>query len=202
MTIRNGERLRSLVKKSFKKSHVWWVTSRKHSNQLWSRELPRSCKAVKAWQVRDKTDYPEQKWLDHGDVFDYFLDEWLAERLKQSPCLPSRVGATGAIYPSMEDVEDRWRYIRSARVPTRPKPPLPLLPPHLIVQLPHQAVNVTHTRHSSRQESKIWMGLVQTSMKHSRVELTWRSSPLARRRSSSMKHSMLELPPSAKPRLW
>ena len=86
--------MRTLTDTSFKFSVVWQVVCRSQPEQLWTMSLKPSHMAVKAYMARQKMDYPAhfQRVLDPGDVFDSWINEWKASRLKDDPSMPMHVG--------------------------------------------------------------------------------------------------------------
>jgi hypothetical protein len=86
---------------------------------MWTALLPESHVAVKGYRARDKRGYPDDEITDHGDLMQRFIERWELGALKDSPCMPTLVGgAAGDAYPIQEDVNDRWVYIKGARMHT------------------------------------------------------------------------------------
>ena len=71
--------------------------------------------AVKAYQVRDKSTYPDEDFLDHGDVMQRWLERWKLGQLKSSSAMPTSVaGKAGDAYPLAEDMNDTWLHVKGA----------------------------------------------------------------------------------------
>ena len=67
---RNGA---NLINSDFKHSRrLYAVRSREAPSVLWLELLPPSDPAVISYRERNKTEYPDQRYLDPADVFDAF----------------------------------------------------------------------------------------------------------------------------------
>ena len=51
------------------------MISRQSPCTIWLEVLPPSHRAVKAFRERNKMGYPDQRFLDHCDTFDAFMQE-------------------------------------------------------------------------------------------------------------------------------
>ena len=58
---------------------LYYVTSREAPNIVWVEKFLPSAPEVKAYQARDKSEYPDQQYLDHGDTY--------SRRVRKSPVL-------------------------------------------------------------------------------------------------------------------
>ena len=100
---------------SFKKSMAWYVTSESSPNEIWTVTLPGSHASVKAYVARDKRGYPHPELQDIDEIFDNWLEQWSAGRMKNSPTLPTVVGgAAGEAFPQIELAWEIWRHARGA----------------------------------------------------------------------------------------
>ena len=71
---RNGA---NLTVSDFKHSRrLYAVRSRESPNVLWLELLPPSDPSVVSYRERNKTEYPDQRYLDPGDVFDAFANDF------------------------------------------------------------------------------------------------------------------------------
>ena len=114
VSIRAGEKVRSLSKHSFKRATIYYVSSQQHHTQTWTAALKPSDKAVKAYVARCKADYPRKEWLDAGEIYENWLEQWEAGRLPRGhPCMPNAPGGAAAdTFPTTDDAWEIQKHVR------------------------------------------------------------------------------------------
>ena len=92
--------------------NVYAMISRQSPNVIWLEVLKSSDPAVRAFARRNKLGYPDQRFLDHGDTFDAFMQELDLDRSRkeggffQSSIVPKKKDEVGSVYPSLLELED------------------------------------------------------------------------------------------------
>ena len=88
------------------------MISRQSPQVIWLEVLKSSDPAVRAFARRNKLGYPDQRFLDHGDTFDAFMQELDLDRSRkeggffQSSIVPKKKDEVGSVYPSLLELED------------------------------------------------------------------------------------------------
>ena len=117
---RNGANLHISNFKPTRKTYL--VTSRQAQDIVWLEVLNPSHPAVREYQDRNKSDYDDQKFLDHADTFDAFLLEFSSKEaralLESRQQVPKVVGEVGVLYPRLLDLKDLVKSARGARSPS------------------------------------------------------------------------------------
>ena len=86
---------------------MWWVTSRQAPGTLWvDKATPR---AVYAFSNRDTAAYPNQAFLDHGDLTEDFRSSFSGKTLP-SGCIGKK-GAGGDYYPTEEQMQATFEHV-------------------------------------------------------------------------------------------
>jgi hypothetical protein len=94
---------------------VYATISREAPNVLWLEEMLPSNPSVKAYVKRNKMEYPDQRFLDHGDTFDAFSLELDLDKDKvgffASTCMPKKHGEVGTVFPAMLELGDIHNFV-------------------------------------------------------------------------------------------
>ena len=67
---------------------------------------------MRAYEVRNKEDYPDENLLDHGDVIQSWLERWELGHFKGTPLMPKNDGKAADTWPMEEGIFERWRHAR------------------------------------------------------------------------------------------
>eukprot|EP00966_Prymnesium_polylepis_P322236 7378505-Prymnesium_polylepis.1 len=105
---RNGVNLKVA---DFKHSRrLFYTRSREAPNVLWLEQLSLSDPCVVAYAERDKRDYPDQCYLDPGDVFDAYCTLFGTKdgkaELVEAGQVPLKKGDVGEVFPSFSALAD------------------------------------------------------------------------------------------------
>lgn len=109
----------NLRKSDFKTTHkTYLVTSRESPTMYWIEVLNPSDPAILEYVDRDKTEYEGQKYLDHGDCFDTFCEEFDIKEsralLETREQLPLVLGNVGRCFPRTIDLVDTIKSAQGA----------------------------------------------------------------------------------------
>lgn len=122
---------------------VYATISREAPNVLWLEEMQPSNPAVKAYVKRNKIEYPDQRFLDHGDTFDAFSLELDLDKVRgtvgffASTCMPKKHGEVGTVYPPMLELGDIHHFVLSGAF---------LIYCHISSSVVHAAAMCAHNR--------------------------------------------------------
>jgi hypothetical protein len=95
------------------------MVSRQAPTVVWLESLRSSNPAVKAYVRRNKLEYPDQRFLDHGDVFDAYATEFAEDKERHkdgffvTSCVPKKHGDVGTVYPRMLELDDIHGHVLS-----------------------------------------------------------------------------------------
>jgi hypothetical protein len=117
-TAKPGRGGKDLHVSDFKHSRrVYATVSRESPNVIWLEEKLPSHPSVKAYVKRNKTEYPDQRFLDHGDTFDAFSVELELDKTREtegffaSTCVPKKHGEVGTVYPMLLELGDIHQFV-------------------------------------------------------------------------------------------
>ena len=86
---------------------LYWVTSRQAPEQFWVDTA--TTRAIHAFSNRDTSQYPEQDFLDHGDLAESYRSSYDGKTLPKG-CIGKK-GAGGDYYPTEEQLVDTLLHI-------------------------------------------------------------------------------------------
>ena len=89
------------------KPRMWWVTSRQLPGTFWVDEATE--RAIYSFSLRDTAAYPEQQYLDHGDLAEDYRAAYSSSTVPKG-CIGKK-GVGGDYYPTEEQMEEQFAHV-------------------------------------------------------------------------------------------